>query len=350
MPDETLLDAVYEAAADDQAFAALPGAIAQAFGAGSAWLLKMAPEQAVAFQHNIDPDFAAPYTAHYWRKDPWYLIGPDLPYDTAQVIERYVERSTYEKSEVYNELGRPFGDILYCMGLQFRDAGSNYSFALLRTRRSDAFQTSDEPALQALLPHLKRLMRTRERLRSREQRLLAAQRLHDSVADALFLVDRQARVLARNAAADVLIAAGEAALDRAGVLTVRGQSGATLHRRIRQAADAPGLSAQVSVCGAEGGLRLAVDPAGPGEACVVVRDVEAHRTRAVSAAARLWGLTAAEAAVVGLLLEGVAPADQAERRGVAVSTVRAQIRSIFGKSELSRQSDLLAAVSDLPGR
>lgn len=65
----------------------------------------------------------------------------------------------------------------------------------------------------------------------------------------------------------------------------------------------------------------------------------ATETLAVFAATR--GLTPAEMGVLTLLLDGKTPAEIAAARGVAISTVRAQLKRLFAKTGTRRQADLV---------
>ena len=55
----------------------------------------------------------------------------------------------------------------------------------------------------------------------------------------------------------------------------------------------------------------------------------------------MFGLTPAECRVALLLGDGHAPKDIASMAGVSVDTVRSQIKSIFGKTGVNRQGDLI---------
>lgn len=57
--------------------------------------------------------------------------------------------------------------------------------------------------------------------------------------------------------------------------------------------------------------------------------------------AATYRLTAAECEVLALLLRGSTPAEIAATRGVAVSTVRTQLKRLFAKSGTRRQADLV---------
>ena len=60
-------------------------------------------------------------------------------------------------------------------------------------------------------------------------------------------------------------------------------------------------------------------------------------------------LTPAEAKVAGLVGNGVTLAEAARVSGVAISTVRNQLKAVFAKTETHRQSELVALLSALQG-
>nr|WP_301287254.1 helix-turn-helix transcriptional regulator [Sphingobium sp. OAS761] len=62
----------------------------------------------------------------------------------------------------------------------------------------------------------------------------------------------------------------------------------------------------------------------------------------------LYGLTRAEVEVVLALCAGKAPEELARERGVALNTVRTQMKNIYSKMDCSRQSELVARISLLP--
>lgn len=64
---------------------------------------------------------------------------------------------------------------------------------------------------------------------------------------------------------------------------------------------------------------------------------------------RLFGLTDAEAQITVQLATGASLETIAEARGVSVDTVRAQVRSVFKKTGIHRQGELICAVGRLAG-
>ena len=65
---------------------------------------------------------------------------------------------------------------------------------------------------------------------------------------------------------------------------------------------------------------------------------------------RLFGLTRAEARVANSLVQGLSPKDIAAASGVALGTVRTQLKSVFAKTRSRRQAELVRLLITLcPG-
>jgi DNA-binding CsgD family transcriptional regulator len=67
----------------------------------------------------------------------------------------------------------------------------------------------------------------------------------------------------------------------------------------------------------------------------------------IKALQQAFGLTPAEAQTASLVGSGLSPQDAADRRGLAVGTIRCELKSIFAKVGISRQSELASAVAHL---
>ena len=71
------------------------------------------------------------------------------------------------------------------------------------------------------------------------------------------------------------------------------------------------------------------------------------RAEVINQVAKLYGLTAAEEAVLGLLLDGLNADQISTQRDARVSTVRSQLRAILDKTGCARQIDVLKLVQGL---
>lgn len=80
---------------------------------------------------------------------------------------------------------------------------------------------------------------------------------------------------------------------------------------------------------------------------VVARGTKVPGDRRTAVAQAAYGLTAAETQIAIQLGVGETPQAIADARGVAVGTVRAQIKTICAKVGVSRQTELVARLNDL---
>jgi len=76
-------------------------------------------------------------------------------------------------------------------------------------------------------------------------------------------------------------------------------------------------------------------------ALIMVVDPPASMRAALVALRRLFGVTAAEARVLGLLLDDCRPREIAERLDVSITTVRSHLKALYAKTGKRRQSELV---------
>ena len=96
--------------------------------------------------------------------------------------------------------------------------------------------------------------------------------------------------------------------------------------------------------------RNAASPFGRSHAvCVSFADPERAPEADADLIARLYGLTAREAAVAALLLQGRSPSDAADELAMTDNTARTHIRHVFDKIGVERLSDLVRLLMQGPG-
>lgn len=125
---------------------------------------------------------------------------------------------------------------------------------------------------------------------------------------------------------------------------------ARLDRAISQAA-AGAMIEQVLPIGPRGcGLSLSIvslqGTERTPEIMLLVRDAREERRRALARAAAFFGFTGAEMRLVTALYEGCSVPDAADRLGVAPTTARSHLQSVFAKTGVRRQGDLLTLLSN----
>jgi DNA-binding CsgD family transcriptional regulator len=94
----------------------------------------------------------------------------------------------------------------------------------------------------------------------------------------------------------------------------------------------------------------ALDVFSKGRAILVVLDLDARPRPPEAALRAAFGLTAAEARLASRLAAGESLADAADALGIAKNTARFQLRAVFAKTGVSRQGELVAALTRLAQR
>ena len=221
----------------------------------------------------------------------------------------------------------------------------------LRLTREDSqtqFGDAERALLERLIPHLRIALDLHARLTITQAESQLFSSAMAGLAVATLILDREGRILRRNALATQMIEEGSIIAEQHGKLEVRtGSSAATINRILASpppqgeeilfevaASDGPALHARAravpSSAYADGAwLALFIAdparPAGPSE--------ELLRER--------FHLTRAEAGLALHLAQGATLADAADALGIAYNTTRSHLRAIFAKTNTHRQVELI---------
>ena len=176
----------------------------------------------------------------------------------------------------------------------------------------------------------------------------------DVLGNALILLDRRLHLKHVNLAAERLLAAGAPLSLRRGRLAIadpiaderlRAAVARVFSRRDSIATAVPVRSA----AGRQLNLTVVGVPSGGGRlALLLASAAPADDDSRVERLRAFYGLSSGEARLAVMLAEGSSPAEIADCRGVAIGTVRAQIKGIASKLGCRRQSEIVRAVADLP--
>ncbi len=174
---------------------------------------------------------------------------------------------------------------------------------------------------------------------------------------AAVLLDRQAQVIRTNRAADLLLRersvrvvgrqltaidpAATAALQRALHELLWTAHGASLMPAIAlpRLSQPPVLAYPLKL------PSLSVNPLSPAQAAVVLVDPRAKVTTPEAGLRQAFRLTQAEARLASRMAAGEALNDVCDRLGIAKETGRNQLKSVFGKTGVNRQSELVLLMS-----
>jgi len=359
MPDDHYPDmpgvtaALFASLLDDEPWAAFLDRLAKAAHATWATLIltpRAADHPGMILTPGTDPGIGADYARRLFADDPF----TGLPEGKVAHFRDFVPKATLLRNAAYREfLTQTSSDEV--LGLDIAGT-SRLELRLRLTRAADAppFEPADFRRLQGIVPHLRIALALFERLAAgaTEQRIYAGAIAHMAVG--VIIVDQRGKALQLNAPASNILAQADGIALRRGSVTLDDPAlGRMLHMRLAVKDEAPPLTMRIERPSGGGDLLLVVGhaaapdfvTAGGGPAAVLFLTDPTEGPRISAEAVRdLLGLTHGEAAVTAQLAEGLALAEVAARLGISPNTVRAHLRSIFGKTGVKRQSQLVQIV------
>ncbi len=304
-----------------------------------------------------DPKLKQAYRDHFVHMD---LFAPTLKQSTiGEMIhgDTAVPWSQQRKSEFYNDYMHPQG-ARYVLGATLaRDSQHNLLFGLQRSEQQGDFTEGHLKLIQLVAPHISRAMLIHRQLyevtTQKRWALSALNRLKTGV---ILLNDRgHPRFI--NTEADRLMSNCGCVIADDGLLLTNVTDTLHLHRLIADAASC--ASGRHHPAGGNLELRTPTqiihlqtiplprdlsDPAwalGASEACVAVF-ISSNSQLHNHILMKQYGLTPAEARLAIFLTEGIDVDTAAQRVNVSIQTIRSQLKSVFAKTNVSRQAELVA--------
>jgi len=266
-----------------------------------------------------------------------------------------VDAETRLGNPVYHDLYVPHR-MAYYAGWRFTVGGSTWNLALARSEESGPVSEEEAKALESIIPIANRSLYLIHQLRETHVKGMfdglttsqtAAVMLHSDgkvglvtpQAQRLFNIDfnvRDGRLWSAHAGSNARLEkvaqfarSGKDAAPESSFLIQRFNDSRTIlaHPILIQSAGV-GLLA---------GARVTLFLSTPGQTEMVTEtDLQL-----------LFGLSKAEAQIAYGLAEGLDPQEVAERRNVSVGTIRVQMKNIFHKANVHRQSELIKAIAEL---
>lgn len=278
-----------------------------------------------------------------------------------------MDRQSYESSKVHKEFLGPVGIGGYGKTMAVHLEPSAF-VSVVRLANDPAFDDDEVACLGRLVPHFRRALALHRKLALLEMERQDALAALDAMPLGIVLTDGDGRLRQANRTAREIAARGDGLLfsgnyvaahrraDTARLLeAVEGAVRGALNGRTR-----PGEAISV--------VRRNGDPAYPVVVSVVwgnqqklglghldrplaalfVTDPDRPQEAPAELLQRLFGLTAAEAALAERLAGGQALPDAAAALGVSHNTARTHLRHIFDKTATARQGELVKKIMDTP--
>lgn len=368
-----IIDMTYEAVLDPELWPSVLTKLADAMGAAQVAMATL-DQRDLSFDcvaPRTDPDQVASYCGYWAFNNPLWAPSTLLRVGDVFTLDQLMPRGEFSKTPVCNEWWTPSGFGLAMLGANLVvEKGLSALLVVANAPRKDELEIDQSHVFKTTLRHINRAVRIHRRLWNLDLDRDSNVARFENAQEAVFLVDGAGRVLFQNRAAEELLGFSQVLALKGGILSTKDGS-ATLHGLIascRHGADNMSLS---RVGGefriARGHLapvhvtvtpfrakdaRLAVPWLGLHEpaAMVTVIDPEHVRRRLERHLRDTFGLTPAESGLATEIAKGDGRQAAAQRRGITVSTARAQLSSIFDKTGTRRQAELVRLVQEISAR
>ncbi|MFC4595577.1 helix-turn-helix transcriptional regulator [Sphingobium tyrosinilyticum] len=291
------------------------------------------------------------YLDRYLEIDPF--VG--LPEGKVVTLYEYVGEAALKNTTYYKEWVETM-DGSHVLGVDLRMSGG-YEARLRLTRApgGEPFDREETRRVEEIVPHLRQAIELYQRLETSRSEQAVMIGAIEQFAVGTVILDHHLKVLKMNEVAASILADGD------GIKLVGGRVAlsnpardAEFRRRLKEAVSASGTSGR--------SVFLAERPSGHRDIGIVVQPVQIpgfmHTGSAPAialflgdperqcvvtsdAVRKLFNFTPTEAAISASLANGVSVIDTAHRLGIAENTVRAHLRSIFAKTGVARQSQLV---------
>ena len=297
------------------------------------------------------------YREQFFSSDPFVKLPEGQPV----TISEFLPQEEFQASDFNQLFLKPTG-VRFILLLDFRTNTDILArFRVSRGENSVDFGIEERSLAALLLPHLRQSVEIFARLsRAASERTLYAGTLNQMAVGTIIL-DGHGRILDKDRIAEQLLKQADGVSSVGGMLSLNDRAASVrLQETIRRIAESErkGERSLVEAIRVErpSGKRdfgLIVKPAPqprylneqhiPG-IVVFISDPDRHTAMAPAALAKLFALTPAEAAFAVLLGDGLTLDEAAAEQSIARNTARAHLRSIFAKTGVSRQTQLVRLI------
>lgn len=354
------LDGIYATIEDDQAFDGLADRIAVACNTRSAIFVNLMPDGSPSWlrANYWDEAFLAIYRQHFIQADPWTELAISIGrFGQAAALDAVMSPDEFVRTSLYNDLFRTAGDDTgRCLGVMPALGREGLMMAIHRAADDAAFTVQDERRLDEVYGHIRRVVSLRRILEAERNQRARLQDIVDQTGSAILRLDRNLRIIAISAAAQRLLEKGDGLALQNQRLVVPIGIRTELCIAVAAIIDRKPHARTALLCPRPSGrrpYRLALLPAGfDGAAGALLRiddpDCRAAHSGWQTALQDAYGLSAMEVDLAERLHAEYSLDEIAALRGVTRETLRTQLKSLFHKTGVNRQSALVKLLATFP--
>lgn len=347
----------------------VPAVLSDAFPGsfGGLWNMNFAdPGLNFLSLQNMDPAFVRSFQEHFAYINPWNDYWNAVKSGTVALSEEVSPARRFSETEFYNDWLVPLDDVEAAVGLKLYGGQGERVTSIMHfpLSQSDRYGKAAVEILTRVRGNIERSIEMARLMRSGAEVQAAGSALVERSHCAAFVVDDERLVRDANASATHLFSAGSALSVRQGRCHLADRNadarfGAAL-QWLSRGIPADGSPIVFRTAAGAWQVVLAALPTPPWSpsilsllpprrlVLVLVNELRLQaREMDLSSLTTAFGLTRAEIIFCGRLMQGDSVADAAEHTGVTVETARTRLKSIFQKTGLSRQGQLMLLLSRL---
>ena len=307
-----------------------------------------------------NPEYLRNFAQTYSTLSPFVIAVAVAPESTVFNPIELIGRAEYEKGRFFKEWSEPQGYHDYIGSVLLRQSHAIYTIAFGRTKEQPLFDKDDHDKLAFLVPHAARALQIADQLQTVATDRAELLSTLDSLSAPVILVDLQCRVKQINISASVLVDTLQGIENNDGKLRFSDpRIDAEFRYQVNQLSRygvilSPCLSNGMQVHLLAKQIENNRTYQSPNdERVLVVMDWPKTKVAPIGAELRdRYGLTIAELRVLAVLVDGGSIKSAAQDLGVQQNTIKTQVKSLFAKTETSRQQDLIRKVlernTDIP--
>jgi DNA-binding CsgD family transcriptional regulator len=313
---------------------------------------------------NFDSDARCDYAAYYHDRNIWFRRALPHPVPFLQRGEELIAESDFLRTEFCADWCSRV-DIFHMIGCTyFLPDGMVGGSGVHRTRRQGAFDDADKQLYKILMEHFARAVQLSLRLDISARQAAIAPEIVEALDLGVILVNADRRVLQANRIAEAVLARRQWLTVVDGRLrTIHHGSLGLLSWRIAEAARTgtgggldPGTVLRLRASGGDAlpiliaPFRVANGAWGTRQptAALLFRDPDNTALPKASQIAAVYGLSPAEGRLVALLVTGKSLTEAARCAGISLNTAKTQLKSVFARTDFTRQTDLVAEIRANP--
>ncbi len=354
-----LIGRVYDAAADATLWEPFLEELAKSARADSAALVMhhLGHEvHTISAGWQVEPDAGRLYQQHYGSIDVWAMRGRSKPAGYVCTSESLCPSKELVTTEIYNDFLVRYGAAHGIFGVVEKNASRWASVSLYRGRISSDFRISDLDTLNLLVPHMQRAFKLHFQFSELQGRTNGIEAALNMFATGVVILGARGAVVLMNSSAEETLHRRDGLLLRQGKLSAAVYAESTRLQTIIGGAVLTGTGKGLNAGGTilisretrrplsitvaplrEFSTILSQRPA----AVLFISDPDRNLELPADLLRRCYGLTPAEARMVMVLLEGHSLKEGADSCGVTHNTAKSQLKSIFSKTQVRRQGELI---------